>query len=251
MQNNDLNIHHRQTISSGSKVIKENKILIMIFILFFLFSGSSIYLIYHSYLNTKQELSNVQLSLLELKESISIDDQRHAKIQNATNIILKYNNVNLSKNIAVKYAAWYVDEAEKYPNYDYKLTLAIDLVESHFDKTKIGSSGELGVGQLMQYTALSVAKDLEIDAYTDSLRVDTKTNIMISTKYLYDMLVDCDNNLEFAIASYNGGPQTNYKQWKKGKLIKSEVPNITLKYVPKVLTYYNQFIKDELLFQIN
>jgi soluble lytic murein transglycosylase-like protein len=247
MQNNDLNIHHRQ-----SKVLKnfKNKIIMVILIICFIFGGISVYLTYDAYINTKQQLSNVQLSLLELRESISINDQRHAKIQNATNIILKYNSINLPKNIAVKYAAWYVDEAEKYPNYDYKLTLAIDLVESHFDKTKIGSSGELGVGQLMRYTALSVAKDLEIDAYTDSLRADTKTNIMISTKYLYDMLVDCDNNLEFAIASYNGGPQTNYKQWKKGKLIKSEVPNVTLKYVPQVLAYYNQFIKDELLFQI-
>lgn len=243
---NDCNIHHRKKLNN----IK-NKIIYLILIVCIFGSFFSSYYMFEAYNNTKIELSNVQLSLLELKESISINDQRRAKIENATNIILKYNTAKLSKITAVKYAAWYVNEAEKYPNYDYKLTLAIHLCESHFDKSKVGSSGELGVGQLMKYTANSLAKNLQIDFFTDSLRADTKTNIMISTKYLYDMLVDCNNNLELAVASYNGGPQTAYKQWKKGKIDKSEVSSFTLKYVPKVLKYYNQFINDESSFKIN
>jgi soluble lytic murein transglycosylase-like protein len=200
---------------------------------------------YEMYDNNKKELEKVQLSLLELRESISIDNQRRAKIENATNIILKYNN-KISKEIAVQYAAWYVNEAEKYPNYDYKITLAIHLHESHFNKDKIGSSGELGIGQIMRYTAQSIARDLQINAYNDSMRADTKTNIMLSTKYIHDMLVDCGGNLELAIASYNGGPRTKYKQWKKGTISKEEVHPVTLQYVPMVLTNYNNFINDEL-----
>ncbi len=200
---------------------------------------------YEMYNNNKKELENVQLSLLELRESISIDNQRRAKIENATNIILKYNS-KIPKEIAVQYGAWYVNEAEKYPNYDYKLTLAIHLHESRFNKNKIGMDGELGVGQIMRYTAQNIARDLQISAYNDSMRADTKTNIMLSTKYIHDMLVDCGGNLELAIASYNGGPRTKYKKWKKGIITKDEVHPVTLQYVPMVLANYNKFVNNEL-----
>ena len=241
---NDTNINtklkkKRKSVKSFIDILKD-----LIIIVVFLWIG---FYGYENYTNNKKELEKVQLSLLELRESISIDNQRRAKIENATNIILRY-NIKMPKEIAVQYAAWYVNEAEKYPNFDYKITLAIHLNESHFDNKKIGSSGELGIGQIMRYTAQSIAKDLQINAYNDSMRADPKTNIMLSTKYIHDMLVDCNNDLELAISAYNGGPRTKYKEWKKGNISKEEVHSVTLKYVPSVLAYYNQFIKEEMNF---
>lgn len=233
--------HKKQKTKIGTYIqIVKDIFLILIF-------GTVCFFGYELYVENKYEMEKVQLSLLQLRESISIDNQRRAKIDHATNIILKYNS-KIKKEIAVQYASWYVNESEKYPNYDYKLTLAIHLNESHFNKDKIGSSGELGVGQIMRYTAQSIARDLQINAYNDSMRADTKTNIMLSTKYIHDMLVDCGGNVELAVASYNGGPRTKYKDWKKGNIDKTEVHPITLKYVPTVLSYYNQFSKDELVF---
>lgn len=69
--------------------------------------------------------------------------------------------------------------------------------ESNFDPLVVSPKGAVGLGQLMPETA----KDMYVD---DPL--DPEANLLGSAKY-FTLLLDQFENLEFALAAYNAGPE--------------------------------------------
>ena len=79
---------------------------------------------------------------------------------------------------------------------DPALALAAAYVESRFNQGARGTSGEIGVFQLIPRTAAS----LGVDPYDDY------GNIRGGVMYLRQMLAVCGGREDYALAAYNSGP---------------------------------------------
>jgi tetratricopeptide (TPR) repeat protein len=127
-------------------------------------------------------------------------------------------------------------------DYDCHLVRAIMREESRYDDRARSSRGALGLMQLMPGTASWVLKR-ELSAQE---LYDPATNLDASLSYL-DYLFDRFGTLEYAVASYNGGP-TVVARWVRNKPDLSvekfveEIPYPeTRNFVKKVYTSYQMY----------
>jgi hypothetical protein len=197
---------------------------------------------YDSVQHNKEKLNHFERSLTEMGTGISIDNQRKAKIQKGTEMIL-LRNKKIPYEVAMNYAEWFVDEADKYPNVDFVLLIAIASQESAFNYKALSPTGAKGLMQLIPTTAMDVCEYLRI-SYNDTLLYDPKTNIRLGARYVNHMMTYF-NNVEHTISAYNAGPggAMKYKLYKAGKLGKEFVAEENLKYIPAVLNFKAQFEK--------
>jgi len=172
---------------------------------------------------------------------ISIDNQRKTKIQKAAEMIKSVND-KLPYEIAMNYAEWFVDEADKYQNVDFVLLISIASQESHFRHKVKSPVGAKGLMQMMPGTAMDMCEYLRM-TYNDSILFDPKTNIRLGAKYVNRMMTLFNNDEHAVIASYNGGEGggRKYKAYKNGKMSADAIAKETLDYVPKVLKFKSKF----------
>lgn len=204
--------------------------------------GYGLYLGYELVHKNREQLQTVEKSITELGTGISIDNQRKAKIQKATEMIMSRNK-ELKYEVAMNYAEYFVDEADKYPNVDFVLLVSIASQESAFDDKAKSPTGALGIMQMLPSTAMDMCEYLRM-SYDEKMMYDAKYNIRLGTRYVHKLMTIFDNE-EYAIAGYNGGPVggSNYKLFKNGLANSDGISVETMKYVPAVLGYKKQFSK--------
>ena len=84
---------------------------------------------------------------------------------------------------------------------------AIIRQESMFDAGAVSPSGALGLMQLMPPTARSVAGKLKIRKFNpNNLTNDPRTNVVLGSSYLADLVDKYSGSYVMAIAGYNAGP---------------------------------------------
>lgn len=84
---------------------------------------------------------------------------------------------------------------------------AIIRQESTFDAGAVSPSGALGLMQLMPGTARGVASKLKIKKFNvGSLTTDPRTNVVMGSSYLADLVDKFSGSYVMAIAGYNAGP---------------------------------------------
>lgn len=201
-----------------------------------------VYLGWEAYKHNTMKLKSFERSLTEMGTGISIDNQRKAKIAKATEMI-QSRNAKLPYEVAMNYAEWFVDEADKYPNVDFVLLIAIASQESAFNYKALSPTGAKGLMQLIPTTAMDMCEYLRM-SYNDTLLYDPKTNIRLGARYVNQMMTYF-NNVEHTISAYNAGPggASRYKLFKAGLLGKESVAEENLKYVPAVLAYKSRYEK--------
>jgi hypothetical protein len=202
--------------------------------------GYGMYTGYELVTKNKEQLLDVSKTVTQLGTGISIDNQRRVKIEKGTQMIMSRNKL-LKYEVAMNYAEWFVDEADKYTNVDFVLLIAIASQESGFDYKAKSPMSAVGLMQLMSLTAMDMCEYLHM-SYDDSLRYDPKTNIRLGARFV-NQLMTRFNDTSIVIASYNGGAGDGerYKAYKAGLVNQDYITKETLEYVPKVLGYKKQY----------
>ena len=128
---------------------------------------------------------------------------------------------------------------------------AVIKAESNFEKDAVSHRNALGLMQIMEDTAIDVAKKYSIDINQENAKeeiVNVENNINIGTKYL-NVLMEKYKNKELAVAAYNAGIGT-VDTWIEKGIIKqdgSDIENIPFKetnnYVRKILKNYEIYNK--------
>ena len=126
---------------------------------------------------------------------------------------------------------------------DPMLIFAIIKTESNFDPNAKSSVDAKGLMQLMESTAIEVAKELEIENFETEMLYNPEINIKIGIKY-FSNLLNMYGNINTAIVAYNAGPGS-VKKWIEQEIIKedgSDIENVPFKetnlYIRKVLRDY-------------
>ena len=103
---------------------------------------------------------------------------------------------------------------------------AVIAIESAYDPNAVSRAGAVGLMQLMPATA---------KRYGVANRQDPSANLTGGTRYLKDLLLRFDSNLELALAGYNAGENAVEKYG-------NQIPPYaeTQSYVRKVLELYSQ-----------
>ena len=135
--------------------------------------------------------------------------------------------------------------AEEY-DVEENLIYAVIKAESNFDSNAVSNRDAIGLMQIVEETAIDVAKKNNIDIDTENIEeeiLDIDNNINIGTKYLSTLLKQY-GNIEVALAAYNAGIGT-VNNWIEKQVIQadgSDIENIPYKetnnYVRKILRDY-------------
>ena len=121
----------------------------------------------------------------------------------------------------------HIQSAAAETNVDPALIRAVISVESGYNPHARSHAGAVGLMQLMPKTAMRYGvKDSR----------DPAQNIHGGARYLRDLQVMFDNNLQLVLAAYNAG---EFAVMKYGRRIPPY--RETVAYVPKVLSYYKKF----------
>ena len=136
--------------------------------------------------------------------------------------------------------------AEEY-DVEENLIYAVIKAESNFDSRAVSNKDAIGLMQIVEDTAIDVAKKNNIDIDTENIEeeiLDIDNNINIGTKYLSTLLTQY-GNIEVALAAYNAGIGT-VNNWIEKQIIQadgSDIENIPYKetnnYVRKILRDYH------------
>ena len=121
------------------------------------------------------------------------------------------------------------------------LIYAVIKAESNFESEAVSNKSAIGIMQIVEDTAIDVAKKNNIDIDTENIK---KELLDIGTKYL-STLLNQYGNIEVALAAYNAGIGT-VNNWIEKQIIKadgSDIENIPYKetnnYVRKILRDYD------------
>jgi soluble lytic murein transglycosylase-like protein len=120
-----------------------------------------------------------------------------------------------------------IDTASRAHGVDAALIHAVISAESGYNPAALSKAGARGLMQLMPDTA---------KRYGVRNIMDPVENIYAGVRYLRDLLLMFNGNLELAIAAYNAGENAVIRYGNK-------IPPYaeTLQYVPKVLGFYRKF----------
>ena len=110
----------------------------------------------------------------------------------------------------IKYEYFVEKYSEEY-NLDKFLVYAVIRTESRFDKYAVSSADAKGLMQLTDETARFCSRKIGMESYTESSLFDPEININLGCYYL-SYLIDKYDNINTALAAYNGGPG-NVDEW--------------------------------------
>lgn len=110
----------------------------------------------------------------------------------------------------IKYEHFVEKYSEEY-GLDKYLVYAVMRTESRFDKYAVSNAGAMGLMQITDETGEDCARRLKISGYSDNALFDPEINIEIGCYYL-KRLIDKYDNVNNALAAYNGGPG-NVDKW--------------------------------------
>ncbi len=124
------------------------------------------------------------------------------------------------------------------------LVLGLMRQESAFNRKVVSSARAIGLMQLLPTTATRVARSMGTKPPDQNDLKKPEVNIQLGVKYLSGLLNDFEDNIIFALASYNAGP-SKVKQWmevrshlKPLEFMESIPYKETRNYVKKVLRNY-------------
>ena len=120
-----------------------------------------------------------------------------------------------------------VDVASRTYGVDKALVHAVISAESGYNPSAVSRAGAIGLMQLMPQTA---------KRYGVKNILDPVDNIHGGVRYLKDLLMMFNGNMELAVAAYNAGENAVIKY---GNRIPPYAE--TVQYVPKVLGFYRRF----------
>ena len=143
-----------------------------------------------------------------------------------------------------KYGEYINKYSEEY-ELDPYLVLSIIKTESNFKEDALSNKGAKGLMQIMDTTGEWVSSEIGIDSFNTSLLYDAETNIKMGCWYLNNLTNEFNNNIDLAIAAYNGG-SGNVSRWLTLEECSSDGETLdyipfpeTKKYVDKVKANYS------------
>jgi len=200
--------------------------------------------------NFESKLLNIALEhqkqINQLKAGISQDNIRRWNILNTEKVIETVNK-NIPHTIRMDYAEWIVNETDKYEKVSPAIILGLMAQESRFNDSAVSYVGAKGLGQIMPLTGQDICEHLKI-SYVNGIEFNAKMNIKMTVWYL-NRLIQHYNNIEQALAHYNGGYRQAYRYslvHRKNlsddeKYQLSRLAEETRDYVPKVLSNFKRF----------
>jgi soluble lytic murein transglycosylase-like protein len=133
----------------------------------------------------------------------------------------------ISLDVRIKRYARSVDAASRAHGVDPALVHAMIFAESTYDPDAVSPVGAVGLMQLMPETARRYGVQDPFDPHQ---------NIRGGVRYLKDLLVQFDGDVELAVAAYNSGP---------GAVVRAghRIPDHpeTVAFVPRVMAYRQRF----------
>lgn len=132
-------------------------------------------------------------------------------------------------------------------NLDPSLLAAIIYVESNFSVDACSHKGAMGLMQVMPETGYWIARQLNIEGFSEEQLFDPVLNIKFGAWYLSDLKQEFDDNLIAILAAYNAG-RGNVNEWSETWDINynglSDFPYPeTRDYIRKVLKVYKFYSK--------
>lgn len=143
--------------------------------------------------------------------------------------------------------AKYVEPDTKLWSSDKYLTYAVMRQESSFIPEILSQAFAYGLMQIIPSTGEEIAGKIGFPNFEASLLNQPRVNILFGTYYLGHLLKTFDNQIVYAIASYNAGPYavgrwvTNIGPLEKDEFIELIPYKETKKYVQKVLVNYRVY----------
>ena len=153
-----------------------------------------------------------------LQAGISQDNLRRWDIIAVEKIIGNVNK-NLSDEVKHQYATYIVDEVNRYDNIDLTIWLSLLAQESRFRVAAESDKDAVGLGQIIPETARWICKEIGVP-YNKNIRLNPKMNLKMSAWYFSFLMGQYNNDVELALAHYNGGTwQKN--SWKYTRIFKN------------------------------
>lgn len=100
----------------------------------------------------------------------------------------------------------FIVKESKEKNIDPFIVLGLIKRESDFNPHARGAYGEIGLGQLMESTAMIISENLGFDFYPDRL-LDPEYNLKLTITQLSYLMRLYDNDFHMALTAYNRGQQ--------------------------------------------
>lgn len=123
----------------------------------------------------------------------------------------------------IKYE-YFVEKYAKEYGLDKYLVYSVIRTESRFDKYAVSSAGAKGLMQLTDETGEHCQRRVRIDGYSSDALFDPEININLGCYYL-SILIDKYDDIDTALAAYNGGPG-NVDEWLRDKSLVDENGNL-------------------------
>jgi len=163
--------------------------------------------------------------------------------------IILINIKNIFKSFyPIKYENHIVKYSERY-NIDPCLIAAVIRAESNFSEKAVSHRGAYGLMQIMPDTGLWIAQKMELKDFNVEKLYDAEINIAMGCWYIDNLSDEFNGDIDLVLAAYNGG-RGNVQKWLKnrkysedGKKLNNIPFEETDKYVKKVKTNYNIYLK--------
>ncbi len=143
-------------------------------------------------------------------------------------------------------------EGAKLIGLDPYLLLAIDRIESSYNKRAVSPVDARGISQFMLGTAKMVANShtnfvqLQVSDFTWSKLYDPVYSKKLQLRYFKHLLEQFDGRVQWALFAYNYGPEHVARyEWKKGDAKFSELPKEKQKFADDIFAFYNKITRTE------
>jgi len=133
--------------------------------------------------------------------------------------IIDNSNIILKINYPLKFEEYVIKYSNEY-KLDPYLVWALIKAESGFNPEAISSKNARGLMQISENTAIEGAQKLKMDKFKVEDLFDPEVNIRLGCWYFRWLLDQFNNNVDLAIAAYNGGIG-NVTNWLKDKSLSS------------------------------